>query len=313
MSIQGKQRVQADYSKKVGFDEMNIVAINPSLEQLEELLNIPNMKESQYLGTFQDSTSGAEFPRTTVSIWLQGKISKALFNARYSIIKRERFNKDNTKQQFINEVGSTAWVTDANALKDEKYKWFNTREFWPAFNGEDKLFDFLQKWTNIDTRDPGNQITLDRTKLFKGNYSEVQDLLKSDFGANTVCALATVRVVPNVDVDATLGSFKEYQGVYDEVLPGSYIRYFQDGVTNRPDYVKKYIANLEGEYGAKDFYAELDAQKRPILSIIHDYDPSTNPAVKELQRVAAVANGTVPATNHAEIGANGQPEDDLPF
>lgn len=316
MAITGKQRIAADYSKKVGFDEMNIVAINPTKEELESLLNFPDMKEPQYLGVFQDPDTGADFPKTTVSIWVQGKVAKTPSNIRYSIVKRERFNKDKTKKQFINEVGDTAWGADENWLKSMAtdmtvkegtrnfYKGFTSREFWPAYSGEDKLFEFLQKWTNLDTREQGNQITLDRTLLFKGNYSEIQDLLKTEFANNTVCAPYTVRVVPNTDTNATPGSFKEYQSVYDEVLPGSYIRYFQDGVTNRPDYVNKYIANLEGEYGSKDFY---------VIGPVKDYNQAENPAVQAMLKTAAVASGAVPATNTAAIGPDGSPIDDLPF
>lgn len=316
MAIQGKQRVQADYQKKVGFDEMKVLAFNPTKEELETLLNIPDMKEPSYLGTYQNPTDGKEYPKTTISVWLQGLTSQALLNARYSLIKKVRFDKNGLKKQFINDVGDTAWAIDENTLRanavdmDLKegtrnfYKQFVSRDFREAYMGEDKLFDFLQKFTNIDTRDQGVQITLDLSQLFKGNYSEIQELLESEYKTNTMCGCATVRVVPPVDPGAEPGSFKEYQSVYEEFLPGSYIRYFQANVTTRPDYVKKYIANLEGEYGSKDFY---------IIGPIRDYIPAENPAVKELLRVAAVQSGTIPATNNAAIGADGKPEDDLPF
>lgn len=303
MAVKGNQRVAADYSKKVGFDEMTIVAINPTKEKLEEMLNIPDMKEPVYTGTYTDPGDMKDYAKTTVSIWLQGKVSQALFNVRFSLINKNRTNKSGDNFQYINEVGSTTWAKDENALKDEKYKWFNNRKFWPAIMGEEKLFDFLQKWTNIDTRDLGNEITLERGKLFKGNFGELEDLLRSEYAANTVCGCATVRVVPNTDTNATL-PYKEYQGVYDEFLPGSYIRYFQDGVKSRPDYVKKYLDNLTGEYGSKDYY---------IVAPIRDYNSDENPAVKAIQRTTAVQNGSVPAGNTADIGPNGQPVDDLPF
>lgn len=315
MAVKGNQRVQADYQRKVGFDEMEIVAFNPTKEELESLLNIPDMKEPTYLGLYQNPDDGKEFPKTTVSVWLKGKVSQGLFNVRFSIINKERWNKDATKKQFINDVGDTAWGADENWLRSMAtnmelkegtrnfYKGFTTREFRPALSGEDKLYDFLQKFTNIDTRDLANQITLETKRLFKGDFSELQELLITEYGSNTLCGCATVRVVPNTDTDAPAGSFKEYQSVYDEFLPGSYIRYFQPGVKSRPDYVTKYIANMEGEYGAKDFY---------VIGPIKDYVSDENPAVKELQRTAAVQNGSVPATNTAEI-VNGEPVDDLPF
>lgn len=315
MAIKGQQRVQADYSKKVGFDEFEIIAINPTKEELEEILNISDMKEPVYLTTGQDK-GGNDIARTTVVIWMKGKNSSIVTPERYMITKAPRVNKDGTLTQYINDIGDTAWAKDeatlrANAgdmtLKETArnfYKQFTARSFRVAYNGEDKLFNFLQKWTNIDTRDMGTEITLNIDKLFKGNFGEIQDLLDSEYKDNTVCTQATVRVVPSTDPNAAPGSFKEYQSLYEEVLPGSYIRYFQEGVRTIPDYVKKYIDNMTGEYGTKDFY---------FLGPIKDYSSNENPAVREFQRIAAVQSGAVPATNTADVGPKGSPTDDLPF
>ena len=310
MAVKGKQREAADYSKKVGFDELNVIAFNPTKTELEDLLNISDMKEPSYLGTYQNSATGKEFPKVAISIWLQGKESKALFNVRYNIINEVRKNKDGSKMQFINAVGNTAWAADENELKSlsteantkegsrKFYKEFISRDYRPALSGEEKLYDFLQKFTNMDTRALDTELSLDTKRLFKGNFSELQELLESEFKDNTLCGCATVRAVkPTPTTEDPNPGFKEYQGMFDEFLPGGYIRYFQEGVKNRPDYVNKFIASMEGEHGCKDFY---------IVGPIRDYVAGEHPAMSGEGAQQATASTTQPVTA-------GEVIDDLPF
>jgi len=141
MAIQGEKRERSSAPqqiKKVGLFEGNVVAINPTTEELKEVLGIEVSEESkltEYLGVNKD---GNTFLR--IDIWLEEVRSKDKFKITFFLENRERWNKDNTRKQYINNIGNCAWADDPNNLPE----WFRKRDYRTSYAGEEELYEFLR-------------------------------------------------------------------------------------------------------------------------------------------------------------------------
>jgi len=266
-NIGGKRKEQlqvTEYSKKVGLFEGKVVAINPDAEEYKEILNIElkeDAKALEYLGT---STDGNTTLR--VDVWLEDAKSKDKFKTTFFLENKEKENRDGTKKQYINSIGTCSWSDDPNNLPS----WFTSREYRVAFVGEEELYNFLRTWLGeLDYRDAETTLSLDWKKLMKGNVKDVKDQVNGEWCTNIV-ALATVKTV--IKDEET----KEYQGVYNKAfLPAYSIKQFRLIDFSNPSIIsglkqkkskdlkphERFVLNVTGEYGCRDFYTLKDLKE----------------------------------------------------
>jgi len=269
--IKRESTTESKFNKKVGLFEANVVAINPTNEEYKDVLGIElgeDSKATNYLGQTKD---GNTYLR--VDVWLQEVKNKENFKVSFFLEDRERENRDQTKKQYINSVGMTSWADDENNLFD----WFKeNREYRVAFIGEEDLYDFLRTWLGqLDYRSAETTLTLDWTKLMRGNAKDLKDQVDGEW-CNSIVAMATV-VTKERD-----GETVEYQGVYNKAFLSGYtmrqfrlVDYTDQKVVNqlkarkprelRPH--ERFVVKVTGEYGCKDYY---------ILKEIEDYNPDKN-------------------------------------
>jgi hypothetical protein len=263
--IGGNKRQQSSgestFSKKVGLFEANVIAINPTIEEFKDKLGIElkeDSKAADYLGMSQDGNKTLR-----VDIWLEEVKSKDKFKAVFFLENKERENKDGSKKQYINSVGSCSWADDENNLP----KWFTEREVRVANVGEEDLYNFMRTWLgNLDYRDAETTLQLDWSKLMKGNVKDLRDQINGEWCTNVV-ALATVKTVEKD------GDIKEYQGVYNKgFLPAYTLKQFRlvdfssstilKGLREKKSKDLKpherFVLNITGEYGCKEFYTFKD-------------------------------------------------------
>jgi hypothetical protein len=263
--IGGNKRQQSSgestFSKKVGLFEANVIAINPTIEEFKDKLGIElkeDSKAADYLGMSQDGNKTLR-----VDIWLEEVKSKDKFKAVFFLENKERENKDGSKKQYINSVGSCSWADDENNLP----KWFTEREVRVANVGEEDLYNFMRTWLgNLDYRDAETTLQLDWSKLMKGNVKDLRDQINGEWCTNVV-ALATVKTVEKD------GDIKEYQGVYNKgFLPAYTLKQFRlvdfsssailKGLREKKSKDLKpherFVLNVTGEYGCKEFYTFKD-------------------------------------------------------
>lgn len=267
-SIGGKQREQKDFTKKVGLLEARVIAINPDAEEYKELLDITlpeDSKATEYLGMSQE---GNIFLR--IDAWLEEVKTKEKFRVTFFLENKERENKDMTKKQYINAVGTCCWADDPNNLHD----WFVARDYRVAYVGEEDLYNFLRVWLGkLDYRSVETTLELDWKKLMKGNVKDLKDQVDGELCTNVV-ALATVATKEKD------GEVKEYQSVYNRGFLPAYsmknfrlINYMDENIQvalKKKKELKpheRFVLNLTGEYGCKDFY---------ILKDLKNYDPNEN-------------------------------------
>lgn len=263
-NIGGKKREQTqlpEFTKKVGLFEARVIAINPDIEEYKEILNIELKEDSkavEYLGTSNDGNTTLR-----VDIWLEEVKKNEKFKVTFFLENKERENKDGTKKQYINSIGSCAWADDPNNLAE----WFTKREHRVAFMGEEDLYNFLRTWLGeLDYRDAETTLSLDWKKLMKGNVKDLKDQVNGEWCTNIV-ALATVKTV--IKDEET----KEYQGVYNKAfLPAYSIKQFRLIDFSNPSVIsglrqkkskdlkphERFVLNVTGEYGCRDFYTLKD-------------------------------------------------------
>ena len=262
---------ESKFNKKVGLFEANVIAINPTNEEYKDVLGIElgeDSKATNYLGETRD---GNTYLR--VDVWLQEVKNQENFKVSFFLEDRERENRDGTKKQYLNSVGMTSWADDENNLFD----WFKeNREYRVAFIGEEDLYDFLRTWLGqLDYRSAETTLTLDWTKLMRGNVKDLKDQVDGEW-CNSIVALATV-VTKERD-----GETVEYQGVYNKAFLSGYtmrqfrlVDYTDQKVVNqlkarkprelRPH--ERFVVKVTGEYGCKDYYQ---------LKEVEDYNPENN-------------------------------------
>lgn len=272
-NIGGKKKEQlqsTEYVKKVGLFEASVIAINPDAEEYKEVLGIEVKEDSksvEYLGKSQDGNATLR-----VDIWLEEVKNKDKFKVTFFLEDKERENKDQTKKQYISNIGSCTWADDPNNLP----QWFTSRDYRVAFMGEEELYNFLRTWLGeLDYRDAETTLQLEWKKLMKNNLRDLKEQINGEYCTNVV-ALATIKTV--IKDEET----KEYQGVYNKAfLPGYSIKQFRLLDFNNSNTIstlrskkskdlkpyERFVLNVTGEYGCKDYY---------ILKDLKDYNADDN-------------------------------------
>jgi len=292
MSIQGKVREnQGDFGKKVGLFEAKVIAINPTEEQYKELLDM-ELKEGSKAADYLSERDGNTILR--VDVWLEdvkkpeegqkpyrGKVS-------FFLEDKERENKDKTKRQYINNVGSCSWASDAKDLP----KWFSARDYRVAYAGEEDLYNFLRMWlSKLDYRDVDTVLQAEWKKLMKGDVKMFKEQINGEF-CSTIGAMSIV-ITKEKENEGGIMEVVEFPGIYNKAfLYPSTMKNFKSIDYSNPDIQAKleiktdlkpherFVLNVIGEYGCKDFYS---------FEFLKDYEPSENPVATSEPKPTAAA------------------------
>lgn len=289
MALKGKEKEVRSYQKYVGLFNANVIAVNPTKDELGTLLGTTIEKEPEYEGS--NNETGAK--RVTVSFWLKEETVGNLFNVRFNIEDTVVESKTG-KTQFINNIGNTSYAVDKSTIPS--FITDNGREVRPAKKGEELLYKFLRAWlSNLNYEDSSTELSMDWKKLISGKVTELRDAI-SDFKDQTICAMATVR---------TADDGKEYQGVYSyEFLPNYALACFTGQKNKNYKAVDKFIERVsDAEYGCKDYF-----ELKPLI----EYDPTKN--VISTTNSPIIPNGQVITGEQMLNEARKETvADDLPF
>jgi hypothetical protein len=263
-TIGGQKRVQQEssFEKKIGLFEGNVIAVNPDLEEYKDVLGMELKEDSkavQYLGSNDDGNTTLR-----LDFWLEDIKTKGKFKVTFYLENKVKTNKDNTKKQYINNVGTTTWSTDPNDLP----KWFTERDYRVAKVGEEDLYNFLKSWLGLlDYRHVDTTLEVEWSKLMKGNVRDLKALINGEFSAPFV-AMATIKTVEKD------GAVNSYQNVYNKAFLPSYalkqfrlINYDDQSISRKlqgrkPKELKiheKFVAKVtDPEYGCRESFSFKD-------------------------------------------------------
>jgi len=260
-AIKGKKREQTeDFIKKIGMTTVKVIAINPSMDEYKEVLGIELKEDSKACNYLGESNEGNSYTR--VDFWLEETLTEQnqKFKVSFFLEDTNRMNKDETKQQFINDVGVSSWGADEDALPD----WFMERTIRKAKRGEEELYTFMRSWLGgLDYRDSDTVLELDWKKLMKGNLSDLKELVDGEYDVEFVVMATVVLKGEGEDL-------KEYQSIYNRAfLPAYTMRHFNlidysnpevlakiEGKTRKERKIhERFIADVSGEYGCKAIFS----------------------------------------------------------
>ena len=254
---QAPQFEEKEFTKKIGLFEARVIAVNPTLEEYADVLGRQlkeDSKATEYLGTSKDGNA-----RLRLDFWLEEVKTQEKFKLSFFIENKEKENKDQTKKQYINNIGRCTWADSPNNLP----VWFKERENRVSFVGEEDLYNFLRSWlSNIDFSSKKSTLQLEFNKLIKGNVKELKEQINGEWATNIV-ALATISSKETPD------GVKEYQAIYNKAfLPPYSIKAFRLIDYNKAEAIsalrqksqkelkphERFVLNVVGEYGCKDFF-----------------------------------------------------------
>ena len=254
---QSVQFEEKEFAKKIGLFEARVIAVNPTTEEYADVLGRQlkeDSKATEYLGTSKDGNA-----RLRIDFWLEEVKTQEKFKLTFFIENKEKENKDQTKKQYINNIGRCTWADSPNNLPT----WFKERENRVSFVGEEDLYNFLRSWlSNIDFSSKKSTLQLEFNKLIKGNVKELKEQINGEWATNIV-ALATVSSKETED------GVKEFQNVYNKgFLPPYSIKAFRLIDYNKAEAIsalrqksqkelkphERFVLNVVGEYGCKDFF-----------------------------------------------------------
>jgi len=272
-NIGGKKRENTgnggDFKKFVGLFEAKVIAVNPTAEQFKDVLGM-EIKEDSKATEYLSERDGNTVLR--VDFWLEEVKNQDKFKVSFFLEDKVRENKDGTKQQYINEIGMCSWADDPNNLPD----WFSNRDYRQAYVGEEDLYNFLRTWLcELDYRHADTTLTLEWKKLMKGNVRDLKDQVGGEWCGNVVASA----IVITKDKD---GEIKEYQGIYNRAFMPAYslknfrlvdysdkkiIAGLQAKKSKDLKPHERFVLNMSGEYGCKDYYTFTD---------LREYNPDDN-------------------------------------
>jgi hypothetical protein len=272
-NIGGKKRENTgnggDFKKFVGLFEAKVIAVNPTAEQFKDVLGM-EIKEDSKATEYLSERDGNTVLR--VDFWLEEVKNQDKFKVSFFLEDKERENKDGTKQQYINEIGMCSWADDPNNLPE----WFSNRDYRQANVGEEDLYNFLRTWLcELDYRHADTTLTLEWKKLMKGNVRDLKDQVGGEWCGNVIASA----IVITKDKD---GEVKEYQGIYNRAFMPAYslknfrlvdysdkkiIAGLQAKKSKDLKPHERFVLNMSGEYGCKDYYTFTD---------LREYNPDDN-------------------------------------
>ncbi len=181
-------------SKKLytGIGRFQIIAINPSQEELAKIYNSSNVKEPNY-----EREEGARLDFYLKEVYTDEIMKMAIFVSN-KIVK----SRDESKTQFLNLAGQSFYYTsvqeieEKNAMisEDEAWRIFRTEGLREAREGEAKVIDLLKALFNL-SNDVQNSLEFDNwNKIANGNVRELRELVdKANQRNRTVCLLCGVK------------------------------------------------------------------------------------------------------------------------
>lgn len=275
MAVKGKQREQKEFVKElfVGFTQVKVVAVNPSREELNTLLEregTPEDKDIVYMGNDDEGND-----RLRMAFWLRDVKTGKLFVHSFNITNKERKNKDGDKVQLVNSTCTTSWAPyvkkgDAVTTKVDEaviQDWFvnftdkeknvlGPKKWRKALAGEEELVNLLRAWLGrLNFMDIETEVMVDTKKLFKEDYKELRELISLDengeFSKEGLDTPFVILLGVRTDENDTT---KKYQQIWNKAfLPAGFMKYINNGNKFPTDYSKKVWKKFSEEVQDDDY------------------------------------------------------------
>lgn len=212
----------------IGIAPVQIVAVNPTKTELENIYNTTLEKEPEYLGSTEKN--GKNVPHIRVDFVVKTNPEKSngiemTTKMSFFVKKSYMTNKDDTKIKVIDKYGRTAWVTkeeyqnklipmtqNGPARIDNGYR--------PCYVGEEELLKFIKNYLGINDVDE----YVDKVWRMRANPQDYEagfSNIEKWFGGDISEIKSAIAMMPNNYVRVLFGirhtdDGKEYQDAFNK-------------------------------------------------------------------------------------------------
>ena len=258
------------FKQYIGIAAVNVMALNPTLEELKKLTHTSKDEEPSYIGTAKVKDSKGEeveVPQIRLTFYCHTDPKMPTNQGIDTIIQFPIFlgggyqysTKHGLKVKVIDKYGRTAWATEEEVKAHKIPEYANgpanlDAGYHPCFIGEDQLVNFIQCYLNIPPIDKWDnekqsfslrenpeqcECELEHIKdYFKGDISEIKEILayQPENRIKIICGVRT-------DDKGTI-----YQTVYTQ-------GFARLASTNYKYIEKQLLQEASTEYGKKSRYS----------------------------------------------------------
>lgn len=180
---------KSPYKLYTGIEAFSVVAVNPTMKELEAMGMTNIVEEPKYINNDDDYTVA------TIRIMLDNNdVLNPIKTSVNYYITNNRWNSKTGKVQVINSFGQTTWVTvddkDVITIPENIASWYVTEGVKIAKRGEEDLLSFIKALYNLPTvsKETNKDSYADSyaffeendyKKLFSGDFSEIRNTLLS--------------------------------------------------------------------------------------------------------------------------------------
>jgi hypothetical protein len=253
------------YSRKLvtGFAPIQIIAVNPTVKKLKEILGTDEVKEPEYISE----------KNTRLEFWYKNHpMSKLEFKGKFAIwiSNNVRISK-NDRKQYIDNFTKTVWATNLAHIAEVTSSWDASRKLdmksiREAKEGEEQIYNLMKAYANASPKTKPFVLD-DWNALVKANGSELEAFFNHFNESN--------------------GGIKMLLGVREGKYQDAFTGVFLNVNGKVTDYV---TSRIVGEYGYKgDFQNNYD---------LKEYDIESAPSENEVESSATDMFG---ATSSAAV------------
>lgn len=245
----GKEAVESKpFPKYVGVGAVKVLTVNPTKAELSKLF--PTREFTEEINYVVDATE-TKPQSVRIDFWVESipdKNNGAEFIQKVSyFVQNSAFvNKENTKCQYIDAFGETAWLDKDNPVVPEGGRMSSTG-LRKAYRGEESLTKFIKAMLNIPDRgyfkDVYHQAAfIKEPKDLEACYAQLEKIgnyFKGDFSElKTIVSGAVNNKLKLAFGVKTTADNKTYTDIFTD-LPMKYS-------TSKYDYIQKVILNTKG-------------------------------------------------------------------
>lgn len=236
-----------------GICPVDVIAINPSAEDLKKIYNKQEVNEPQYLSTNEEGKA-----KCRLDFFLKNEDIDLL--TKFSIYLEDKEDVSSSgKKRFINLKTQSMY---ANSLEEiatnPNLTWFDIKTARVAKVGEVQLYEMLVKLTNASLDDDSKLELSNLDAIIKGNVFELREI--------------------NEKIGKGL---KVLLGVKDNQYQDVYNRFFMKKGQNRIDAMQR---NATGEYGSfkSDFQNSMELKEYVVKPMPEDDTVVDNTSSSEM-------------------------------
>ena len=177
----GQAAETTEFKRYIGLAQSDILALNPTKKQLEELYGREVQNEPQYFGT--DEQTGVKWARLDFIVKTVPEACNGInitTHATFTIRNEQYLNTDGSKVRVLDAYGNSVWmnVDDVKAhIQPKLPSGGNAKiaQYRVAYKGEPELVDFLRKYLRIP--DPFEYVN---GSFILKNMKHLNELTKED-------------------------------------------------------------------------------------------------------------------------------------